>query len=89
MKTMKKENLTMDFLKGNTIVFDGKYSYKDVRDFLEQQGFNNLGWLNYGILNLPKGEWKEQGSNFDSTEVIMVDYKNKQFYSVSYEEEVL
>lgn len=86
METTKKEQLTLDFLKGNSIVFDGKYSYREVRDFLEQQSFNNLGWLNNGIVNLPKIEWKEQGSNFDGTKAIMVNYEDKQFYSVSYEE---
>ena len=89
MKTMKKEQLTLDFLKGNYIILDEEYSYNEVREVLEHQKFSNLGWLNHGIVNLPKIEWKEQGSNFDGTKAIMVNYEDKQFYSVSYEEELV
>lgn len=83
MKT--KKELTLGFLKENVIIFDGRYSYSEVRDFLLKNDYKDYGWQhsNSDVI-VPDVEFVEQGCDYGAEHCLFVNHKLRMMYSVNF-----
>ena len=73
--------LTIDVCKAKRFNFDVD-SYREVLDFLLQEGYTHLGWLNDGIKPPDAISFETQGINRSGSTCLMVNHDYKVMYSV-------